>query len=39
MSARALVTALKGQWSGSFGMISCPLPSHGQGKGDRNPSC
>ena len=39
MNARALVTARQSQWHGSSGMISCPLPSHGRGEGDRNPSC
>ena len=38
MTARELVEALGGRWHGSYAMTRCPVPSHGSGKGDRNPS-
>lgn len=38
MNVREIVTSLRGTWSGTNGMCSCPLPSHGKGKGDRNAS-
>ena len=38
MSARHIVESLRGQWSGSYGMVPCPVAGHGKGNGDRNPS-
>ena len=38
MTARMIVHALGGHWHGSYGMARCPVPSHGSGNGDRNPS-
>ena len=37
--AREIIAALpRGQWHGSYGMASCPVPGHGRGRGDQNPS-
>ncbi len=38
MSARTITLALGGKWRGSQGVASCPVPEHGRGRGDRNPS-
>jgi hypothetical protein len=38
MSARDVAAALGGHRSGSGYLARCPLPSHGRGRGDRNPS-
>ena len=38
MNARELVKALGGRWHGSYAMTRCPVPSHGTGNGDRDPS-
>lgn len=38
MNAQENTKALGGRWHGNYGMVSCPVPSHGRGRGDRNPS-
>ena len=36
--ARDLTKALGGRWKGGYGEASCPVPGHGQGRGDQDPS-
>lgn len=38
MDAQALTLALGGRWHGRYGLAPCPVPGHGKGLGDRNPS-
>ena len=38
MTARELTKALGGRWFGDYGIAPCPVPEHGKGRGDRNPS-
>ena len=38
MNAHDIITALKGHWHGSYGMVHCPVPNHGNGSGDPKPS-
>ena len=38
MSAHAVATALGGKSNGDGYVCPCPVPSHGKGRGDRNPS-
>ena len=38
MNARAITRSLRGTWCSTYGMVACPVPGHGKGKGDRNPS-
>jgi putative DNA primase/helicase len=38
MSADVIGKALRGRRTPTGWLVSCPLPSHGKGKGDRNPS-
>lgn len=37
--ARTITHARRGRWCGGYGMIPCPVASHGKGHGDRRPSC
>jgi putative DNA primase/helicase len=37
--ARTITHARRGRWCGHYGMIPCPVPSHGKGHGDKRPSC
>ncbi len=36
--AQDIARALRGRWNGRQGQASCPVPDHGRGRGDRNPS-
>jgi putative DNA primase/helicase len=38
VSAEQIGIALKGRRNGSGWLVCCPCPSHGKGRGDRNPS-
>ena len=38
MSAEAIARALGGVRNGAGFLVHCPVPSHGKGRGDRNPS-
>ena len=38
MNARDLTRDLAGHWHHTFGMVRCPVPSHGNGSGDPEPS-
>ena len=38
MDAEALTRVLDGRWHGRYGLAACPVPGHGKGLGDRNPS-
>lgn len=38
MNAETLTYTLGGKWTGHGGIASCPVPGHGKGRGDRNPS-
>ena len=38
MTARHIVESLRGQWSGNYGLVPCPVSGHGKGYGDRSPS-
>ena len=38
MNAREITQALGGHWLGTYGRVPCPVPGHGKGRGDRNPS-
>ena len=38
MIARAVTLSLRGTWCSTYGVVACPVPGHGKGKGDRNPS-
>ena len=37
-TARDITKALGGQWRGYYGEASCPVPGHGRGHGDQDPS-
>lgn len=38
MDAETVTRALGGRWHGRYGLAPCPVPGHGKGLGDRNPS-
>ena len=38
MTPREITLALRGTWRNSVGQTPCPVPGHGQGRGDLNPS-
>lgn len=38
MTAKTITRSMRGTWCGTYGMVACPVPIHGKGKGDRNPS-